>query len=196
MSVTLTLAGSYVSSALSSTPPKRGFKNGSTHTVGVVYSDGKVRLSNVVEENISNITLDYASSTNRQQANIEIDIVGQPPDWAEFYHIVWGGNQTKADWIYFGTNGVVTASNISTIDLDTITEFNSEYSDFASTDGTNLYYGYGFTKGDRIVPIYDANATAGYWSDKHGTEEGVIKEFDTSVSPDMIVTGKQSYPLS
>ena len=279
----LTLDGSYSSAALSAgQAPKRGFKNGSKHPIGIIYSDGKGRLSTVVAEETVNLL--YASDSNKQQSNIEVNINLAPPSWAEFYHIVWGGNQTKSDWTYFGTNGTLTSGSTSVIDIDSITDFNAEYSSVTSLDGTNLYYNYSFEAGDVIVPLYaelpyvspfnantdvdlgtdkititahrwatedavvysDAAGTpigglvdattyyvikvdadtiqlattavnaglgtsipltskpasethtltgvdVGYWATAHGTETGVIKEFDSSASPDTLTVDTSAW---
>lgn len=170
----ITAAGSYVSSFTSTNPPAIGFKNGCNHIFSVSYSDGKGRTSNVIEESEASVYLEYADSANVAHVAVELNLSGNPPDWAEFYHINWAGNQTKSNWICTGGNPIsVSGSNIATATLVTIDDFQDEYGENSSSTASNLYYGYTLTKGDIIVPIYDASSSA-YWKDAHSQVDSAV----------------------
>jgi hypothetical protein len=133
-------------------------KSGSIHQFGIVYSDGNGRLSNVYTNEDCNLAIPYYDSTNKGATWAKFVIAHEPPSWAKYFHIVYGGNKTKSNFITFVGGAPSTVSgNIKSMVMRSVLDMNTEM------DNANINYNYSFTEGDIIVPVYD-RAAASYYS--------------------------------
>ena len=153
-------------------------KTGSNHLLGLVYSDGNGRLSNVYTNKDSEISIGYHNSSNKGASWVKFVIAHAPPSWAKYYHIVYGGNKTKSNYITFvagvgsissGTTNIVEAEMMSVKDM----------SDEMGV--SNINYNYSFTEGDLIVPVYN-RASGQYYRDISTIDEvhvGEVLSYDS-----------------
>jgi len=157
-----------------------GFKSGSYHKFGIVYSDAQGRLSTIYTNDNCLFYIPYPNSVNTDSNWLKINIGHSPPSWATHYHVVWSGNQSKSNYIQFvgaaaGTPGGKT--NIRTVAMKSVNDLNDE------ADTSNINYNYSFTEGDMIVPVKNVGGT--YYRDIGGTDEvdySQVLEFDSATN--------------
>jgi len=162
-----------------------GFKSGSYHKFGIVYSDAQGRLSTIYTNENCLFYIPYPNSLNTDSNWLKINIGHAPPSWATHYHIVWSGNQSKSNYIQFVGAAAATPAgktNIRTVVMKSVTDLNDE------ADTSNINYNYSFTEGDIIVPIKEAGSSPSpdvYYRDIGGTDEvdySQVLEFDSATN--------------
>jgi len=116
-------------SAVQNSMAVSGFKSGSYHKFGIVYADAQGRLSNIYTNNDCLFYVPYPNSTNRDSNWLKISIGHAPPSWAEYYHIVWSGNQSKSSYIQFIGSAVHTppaATNLREVTIKSVSDLDDE----------------------------------------------------------------------
>lgn len=84
----------------------RSFKSSAYHDFGLVYYDERGRPGTV--NRLPSVYVAGYSNEERGpkgRASISIDITSDPPDWAWYYQVVYGGNSTVRDFIQYTTGG-------------------------------------------------------------------------------------------
>ena len=143
----------------------RSFKSNSNHDFGIVYYDERGRhgfvnyLTNVFVPGLSSI--DRPEGSEGGPASIALSLKNEPPSWAHYFKIVYGGNSTISDFIQYSVPNAYTR----------------EYSD--STEVTdpernNIYVSLNFLQGSEIsyTNSFGAKSVAG------GTNMYTYKEGD------------------
>ena len=84
----------------------RSFKSSAYHDFGLVYYDERGRPGTV--NRLPSVYVAGYSNEERGpkgRASVSIDITSDPPDWAWYYQVVYGGNSTVRDFIQYTTGG-------------------------------------------------------------------------------------------
>ena len=86
------------------TGANRSFKTKATHDFGIVFYDQRGRSTDVTP--IGSVYVDgYDSASQQGPVAIQVNLTSEPPSWAWHYQIVYGGNNTYADFIQYTTGG-------------------------------------------------------------------------------------------
>jgi len=152
---------------------QKGFKSGALHPLGVVYYD-KFNRSGYVND-IGNVYAAWLNSEDRitdegdvldGPAQIQVDFLSEPPEWADTYQIVYPGNSTMTDFVQY-TVGNAYPARVPAPTVDdsgnTVTglpvrsiDFNSKrlYVNFETLERYKLekqsFRDYTFKEGDRL----------------------------------------------
>jgi len=163
---------------------KKGFKAGSSHTLGVVYYDKFNRSGNVNE--IGTVYVDDIAtrSSGYGPASVTVDLSSTtPPNWATSYQIVYPGPDTISDFIGYTSGGAYykreLSGNSDTPDLHTQEVYVSMNSLKMYNDEKQTEREYSFTKGDklRLISRFDhASVTPERVYD--AASDGTAIEFD------------------
>lgn len=163
---------------------KKGFKAGSSHTLGVVYYDKFNRSGNVNE--IGTVYVDDIAtrSSSYGPASVTVDLSSTtPPDWATSYQIVYPGPDTISDFIGYTSGGAYykreLSGNSADPDLHTQEVYVSMNSLKVYNEEKQTERELSFTKGDklRLISRFDhAAATPGRVYDT--ASDGTAIEFD------------------
>jgi len=91
------LAGSY-----------RTFKTYANHDFGLVYYDERGRGGNV--NRLGSVYIEGYSSQERGEplrgrAEVDVELISDPPDWAHHYQFVYAGNSSVSDFIQYTAGG-------------------------------------------------------------------------------------------
>ena len=144
----------------------KGFKSGSTHSLGVVFYDDRNRSSAVQEA--GNVTIDwYGNRQNKGFANVVMRIKSKAPSWAKRWSPVYGGGTIDQKLEYSVIRGYF-ASNILALKANAISQNNDIfYLSFRSLESKNDSYKeskganieYSFTEGDKLRVVSHGGST-------------------------------------
>ena len=144
----------------------KGFKSGSTHSLGVIFYDDRNRSSAVQEA--GNVTIDwYGNRQNKGVANVIMRIKSKAPSWAKRWSPVYGGGTIDQKLEYSVIRGYF-ASNISALKANAISQNNDIfYLSFRSLESKNDSYKeskganieYSFTEGDKLRVVSHGGST-------------------------------------
>jgi hypothetical protein len=93
----------------------RSFKTSATHALGIVYYDERGRPGNV--NPIDPVYVPGYSPAERNglgfqgRVDITISLQSDPPQWAHFYQLVYGGSQTVQKFIQYSSAGAYIATS-------------------------------------------------------------------------------------
>lgn len=82
----------------------QSFKTAADHSFGIVYYDERGRHG-FVDYLDTAFVKTYAERENKGAACIEIELSGEPPEWAHTYKIVYSKNHTVQDFVQYSAGG-------------------------------------------------------------------------------------------
>lgn len=171
----------------------KGFKRGAKYKFGLVYSDGKGRLSDVYTKDDWQSTATFYHASLDINSNVaiypRITISHQPPDWAETYQIVYSQigsiekNGSTGVIYQFPTRDANTFGGATTawsvyddefvyLELGFVSGLDSGTPTWIGENGLGQYYSgrnldtYSFQKGDRVrlIGAYSGSSAMTYTS--------------------------------
>tara|TARA_S200002703_G_scaffold159766_2_gene174610 strand:+ start:4206 stop:8150 length:3945 start_codon:yes stop_codon:yes gene_type:complete len=142
------------------------FKKDAIHEFGIQYSDGKGRRSTVYSSsNFKGKTPSNTSSTaSNGRITAEIQVSNSPPEWAEYWSLMYTKNQSFDYTLSFFGNVSNASGDIWNVSLADYVSFRGENEDSSIN--------YSFVKGDVVKILYSAGGTF------TNSEEFEILEFD------------------
>ena len=152
---------------MSDTKGHKGFKSGSTHSLGVVFYDDRNRSSAVQEA--GDVTIDwYGDRQNKGVANIVMRIKSKAPSWAKKWSPVYTKSGTVGTHLEYSVIRGYFASNISAITANSNSQNNDIfYLSFRSLEGKDDSYKeskganleYVFKEGDKLRVVSHGGST-------------------------------------
>ena len=152
---------------MSDTKGHKGFKSGSTHSLGVVFYDERNRSSAVQEA--GDVTIDwYGDRQNKGVANIVMRIKSKAPSWAKKWSPVYTKSGTVGTHLEYSVIRGYFASNISAITANSNSQNNDIfYLSFRSLEGKDDSYKeskganleYVFKEGDKLRVVSHGGST-------------------------------------
>lgn len=129
----------------------RSFKSNSNHDFGIVYYDERGRhgfvnyLSNVFVPGLSSV--DRPEGSEGGPASIALTLNHQPPSWAHYYKIVYGGNSTIDSFIQYSVPNA----------------YVRDYGEESPPDTANIYVSLNYLQGNPIsyVSSFGARSVEG-----------------------------------
>ena len=152
---------------MSDTKGHKGFKSGSTHSLGVVFYDERNRSSAVQEAGDVNIDW-YGDRQNKGVANIVMRIKSKAPSWAKKWSPVYTKSGTVGTHLEYSVIRGYFASNISAITANSNSQNNDIfYLSFRSLEGKDDSYKeskganleYVFKEGDKLRVVSHGGST-------------------------------------
>lgn len=152
---------------MSDTKGHKGFKSGSTHSLGVVFYDERNRSSAVQEAGDVNIDW-YGDRQNKGVANIVMRIKSKAPSWAKKWSPVYTKSGTVGTHLEYSVIRGYFASNISAITANSNSQNNDIfYLSFRSLEGKDDSYKEGkganleyvFKEGDKLRVVSHGGST-------------------------------------
>ena len=152
---------------MSDTKGHKGFKSGSTHSLGVVFYDERNRSSAVQEAGDVNIDW-YGDRQNKGVANIVMRIKSKAPSWAKKWSPVYTKSGSVGTHLEYSVIRGYFASNISAITANSNSQNNDIfYLSFRSLEGKDDSYKEGkganleyvFKEGDKLRVVSHGGST-------------------------------------
>ena len=152
---------------ISDTKGLKGFKSGSTHSLGVVFYDDRNRSSAVQEA--GDVTVDwYGDRQNKGVANIVMRIKSKAPSWAKKWSPVYAKSGTVGTHLEYSVIRGYFANNTSAITANSTSQNNDIfYLSFRSLEGKDDSYKeskganleYVFKEGDKLRVVSHGGST-------------------------------------